>query len=54
MIKIALNDAGASRKAHDMIWSIGAEPEEGLIYSGQTVKLVAFGAVDPLLDLLKV
>jgi polyribonucleotide nucleotidyltransferase len=44
VIKIASNDANAIRKAHDMIWSIVAEPEEGRIYTGKVVKLVDFGA----------
>ncbi len=44
VIKIASNDANAIRKAHDMIWSIVAEPEEGKIYTGKVVKLVDFGA----------
>jgi len=43
-IKIASNMAEAIRKAHDMIWSIVAEPEEGHIYTGKVVKLVDFGA----------
>ncbi|NHB76626.1 polyribonucleotide nucleotidyltransferase [Rhodobacter calidifons] len=43
-IKIASNDAGAIKKAYDMIWSIVAEPEEGQIYTGKVVKLVDFGA----------
>jgi polyribonucleotide nucleotidyltransferase len=43
-IKIASSDANAIRKAHDMIWSIVAEPEEGRIYTGKVVKLVDFGA----------
>ena len=44
VIKIASNDAAAIKKAHDMIWSIVAEPEEGHIYTGKVVKLVDFGA----------
>ncbi|MEY1557723.1 polyribonucleotide nucleotidyltransferase [Yoonia sp. R2331] len=44
IIKIASNDADAIKKAHDMIWSIVAEPEEGKIYKGTVVKLVDFGA----------
>ena len=32
------------RHAHDMIWSIVAEPEEGKVYTGKVVKLVDFGA----------
>ncbi|MFN6925741.1 MAG: polyribonucleotide nucleotidyltransferase [Tabrizicola sp.] len=43
-IKIASNDAGAIKKAYDMIWSIVAEPEEGQVYTGKVVKLVDFGA----------
>ncbi len=44
VIKIASNDQKAIKKAHDMIWSIVAEPEEGQIYTGKVVKLVDFGA----------
>ncbi|MCC6303726.1 MAG: polyribonucleotide nucleotidyltransferase [Rhodobacteraceae bacterium] len=44
VIKIASSDASAIRKAHDMIWSIVAEPEEGKVYTGKVVKLVDFGA----------
>ena len=44
VIKIASSDAAAIKKAHDMIWSIVAEPEEGQIYTGKVVKLVDFGA----------
>ncbi len=44
VIKIASNDAEAIKKAHDMIWSIVAEPEEGKVYKGTVVKLVDFGA----------
>jgi polyribonucleotide nucleotidyltransferase len=44
VIKIASNDQKAIKKAYDMIWSIVAEPEEGLIYTGRVVKLVDFGA----------
>ena len=44
VIKIASSDANAIRRAHDMIWSIVAEPEEGKIYTGRVVKLVDFGA----------
>ncbi len=44
IIKIASNDADAIKKAHDMIWSIVAEPEEGKVYKGTVVKLVDFGA----------
>ena len=34
MIKIASNDAAAIKRAYDMIWSIVAEPEEGMVYTG--------------------
>ena len=44
VIKIASPNAEAIQKAHDMIWSIVAEPEEGKIYKGKVVKLVDFGA----------
>ena len=44
VIKIASANADAIKKAHDMIWSIVAEPEEGKIYTGKVVKLVDFGA----------
>jgi len=44
VIKIASSDADAIKRAHDMIWSIVAEPEEGQIYTGKVVKLVDFGA----------
>ncbi len=44
VIKIASNDQKAIKKAYDMIWSIVAEPEIGLIYTGRVVKLVDFGA----------
>ena len=44
VIKIASNDQKAIKKAHEMIWSIVAEPEEGQIYTGKVVKLVDFGA----------
>ncbi|MCX7888840.1 MAG: polyribonucleotide nucleotidyltransferase [Rhodobacteraceae bacterium] len=44
VIKIASANADSIRKAHDMIWSIVAEPEEGKIYTGKVVKLVDFGA----------
>jgi len=44
VIKIASNDQKAIKRAYDMIWSIVAEPEEGLIYTGRVVKLVDFGA----------
>ncbi|MFN3936819.1 MAG: polyribonucleotide nucleotidyltransferase [Gemmobacter sp.] len=44
VIKIASSNADSIRKAHEMIWSIVAEPEEGKIYTGKVVKLVDFGA----------
>ena len=44
VIKIASSDQKAIKKAYDMIWSIVAEPEEGMIYTGRVVKLVDFGA----------
>ncbi|MGR3521664.1 MAG: polyribonucleotide nucleotidyltransferase [Paracoccus sp. (in: a-proteobacteria)] len=44
VIKIASANGDAIKKAHDMIWSIVAEPEEGQIYTGKVVKLVDFGA----------
>ncbi|WP_333818091.1 polyribonucleotide nucleotidyltransferase [Tabrizicola sp.] len=44
VIKIASSDQKAIKKAHEMIWSIVAEPEEGQIYTGKVVKLVDFGA----------
>jgi polyribonucleotide nucleotidyltransferase len=43
-IKIASNDQEAIRKAYDMIYSIVAEPEVGMVYTGKVVKLVDFGA----------
>ncbi|MGR3553696.1 polyribonucleotide nucleotidyltransferase [Paracoccus sp. (in: a-proteobacteria)] len=44
VIKIASANGDAIKKAHDMIWSIVAEPEEGQIYTGKVVTLVDFGA----------
>jgi polyribonucleotide nucleotidyltransferase len=44
VIKIASSNADAIRKAHDMIWSIVAEPEVNGIYKGTVVKIVDFGA----------
>ena len=44
VIKLASNDAEAIKRAYDMIYSIVAEPEEGVIYKGTVVKLVDFGA----------
>jgi polyribonucleotide nucleotidyltransferase len=43
-IKIASANADSIKKAHEMIWSIVAEPEEGHVYTGKVVKLVDFGA----------
>jgi polyribonucleotide nucleotidyltransferase len=44
IIKIASPNAEAIQKAYDMINSIVAEPEEGVIYRGKVVKIVDFGA----------
>jgi polyribonucleotide nucleotidyltransferase len=44
VIKIASSNPDSIKKAHDMIWSIVAEPEEGGIYKGTVVKIVDFGA----------
>ncbi|MDW4498378.1 polyribonucleotide nucleotidyltransferase [Sulfitobacter sp. D35] len=44
VIKIASPNAEAIQKAHDMIYSIVAEPEEGKVYTGTVVKIVDFGA----------
>ncbi len=44
VIKIASANADAIKKAHNMIYSIVAEPEVGKIYTGKVVKLVDFGA----------
>ena len=44
VIKIASANADSIRKAHDMIYSIVAEPEEGKVYRGKVVKIVDFGA----------
>jgi polyribonucleotide nucleotidyltransferase len=44
VIKIASPNAEAIKKAHDMIYSIVAEPEEGKVYKGTVVKIVDFGA----------
>jgi polyribonucleotide nucleotidyltransferase len=44
IIKIASSNAVAIKKAYDMIWSIVAEPEEGMVYTGTVVKIVDFGA----------
>ncbi|MBM1689770.1 polyribonucleotide nucleotidyltransferase [Sulfitobacter geojensis] len=44
IIKIASPNGEAIKKAYDMIHSIVAEPEEGMIYTGTVVKIVDFGA----------
>jgi polyribonucleotide nucleotidyltransferase len=44
VIKIASPNGEAIKKAHDMIYAIVAEPEEGKIYTGTVVKIVDFGA----------
>ncbi|MEM7213388.1 MAG: polyribonucleotide nucleotidyltransferase, partial [Pseudomonadota bacterium] len=44
VIKIASPNGEAIRKAYDMIHSIVAEPEQGMIYTGTVVKIVDFGA----------
>ncbi len=44
VIKIASPNADAIKKAYDMIHSIVAEPEEGMVYKGTVVKIVDFGA----------
>ncbi|MEO9825539.1 MAG: polyribonucleotide nucleotidyltransferase [Paracoccaceae bacterium] len=44
IIKIASPDGESIKKAYDMIHSIVAEPEEGVIYKGTVVKIVDFGA----------
>ncbi len=44
VIKIASPNAEAIQKAHDMIYAIVAEPEEGGVYKGKVVKIVDFGA----------
>jgi polyribonucleotide nucleotidyltransferase len=44
IIKIASPNADSIKKAYDMIHSIVAEPEEGVIYKGKVVKIVDFGA----------
>ncbi len=44
IIKIASANAESIQKAYDMIHSIVAEPEEGVIYKGKVVKIVDFGA----------
>ena len=44
VIKIASPNGEAIQKAYDMIHSIVAEPEEGVVYKGKVVKIVDFGA----------
>ncbi len=44
VIKIASPNGEAIKKAYDMIHSIVAEPEEGMVYTGTVVKIVDFGA----------
>ena len=44
VIKIASPDGESIKKAYDMIYSIVAEPEEGMIYTGKVVKIVDFVA----------
>ncbi|MEO1732341.1 MAG: polyribonucleotide nucleotidyltransferase [Pseudomonadota bacterium] len=44
VIKIASPDGESIKKAYDMIYSIVAEPEEGMINTGKVVKIVDFGA----------
>ena len=44
VIKIASPNADSIKKAYEMIWSIVAEPEEGMVYTGTVVKIVDFGA----------
>ncbi|NNE53184.1 MAG: polyribonucleotide nucleotidyltransferase, partial [Sulfitobacter sp.] len=44
IIKIASPNADSIQKAHDMIYAIVAEPEEGQVYTGTVVKIVDFGA----------
>ncbi len=44
VIKIASSDGEAIKRAHDMIYSIVAEPEVGGVYTGKVVKIVDFGA----------
>ncbi|MEM9433689.1 MAG: polyribonucleotide nucleotidyltransferase [Pseudomonadota bacterium] len=44
VIKIASPNGEAIKKAYDMIHSIVAEPEQGMIYTGTVVKIVDFGA----------
>ena len=44
LIKLAAVDETAIRAAHDWIYSLTAEPEEGEVYKGKVVKVVDFGA----------
>ncbi len=44
VIKIASPNGDSIKKAYDMIYAIGAEPEEGQVYDGKVVKIVDFGA----------
>ena len=44
IIKIASPDGESITKAYEMINSIVAEPEQGVIYTGTVVKIVDFGA----------
>ena len=44
IIKISSPNGEAINKAYEMIWSIVAEPEEGMVYTGTVVKIVDFGA----------
>ena len=44
VIKIASPDGESISKAYEMIHSIVAEPEQGVIYTGTVVKIVDFGA----------
>ncbi|MGB0635021.1 MAG: S1 RNA-binding domain-containing protein, partial [Paracoccaceae bacterium] len=44
VIKIASPDGESITKAYEMIHSIVAEPEQGVIYTGTVVKIVDFGA----------
>ena len=44
IIKIASPNGEAIKKAYDMLWSIVAAPEEGMVYTGTVVKIVDFGA----------
>ena len=44
IIKIASPNGEAIKKAYDMIYSIVAEPEEGMVYPGPVVKIVDVGA----------